>query len=404
MGLAGLRTRFSDAGCDFRNELDLMYFPHSLQVAPFGSTVAGGKSPEYLLSHIRRCGYRRILLVTGRRSFSHFEESRFEARLSANSAVERISDVPPNPTSTQLEIALSDARRFKPDVILGVGGGSVLDMAKLIAALLDSIQDLDDTRQDDRLNSRNVDLLLVPTTAGSGAEATHFAVLYRGKVKYSLSGNALLPNLVVLDHQLIVGGDRHNLAASGLDALCQSIESLWAREQTPRSRKFAKQGLSLLSEHLVPFVQGDFSRSRQMQMGSHLVGHAINISKTTAPHALSYFLTSEVGVSHGVAVASTVGYFVDFHLDSISQGRGIPKDFVKSMGTIRSKLGISESQSGKEWFGELFGSLSLNSPESYWPRSLDSRNRWISSANPSRLANHPIRLDEEQIRVCLQLS
>lgn len=370
-----------------------------------GQKVTPGTADEHLLDYIVQNHFTRVFLVTGHRSFSWFENRGFPQRLSEVSELVRWADARPNPEFSNLVEGVKELSRHDPDVIVGVGGGSVLDMAKLLAALsgktnFDPV--LLTTGAAD-LSSRNVRLVLVPTTAGSGAEATHFSVLYRDSRKYSVAGAGLLADRVVLDPELVTSGDSRQLAASGLDALCQCVESIWAKGSSIPSEKMALEGLRAITRGLVGFVEGDKSLAGLMQWGSHLAGHAINISRTTASHALSYFLTNHLGVPHGVAVASTLGYFIDHHNVTVKTGNSPGEKNEKAMGIIREALNLRESATATEYFSQLFRKLGLEEPRKYWPQDAGTIEKWIDSVDLERLGNHPLALKKQDLRGILGL-
>lgn len=374
--------------------------------APLGERVSPGASDQHLLDYIGAKGFRRVFLVTGHRSFSWFENNNFIHRLSQVSAPKRWADARPNPEFHNLKRGLEAVSAHTPDVIIGIGGGSVMDMAKLLAALSNKPKsDLAAlTGGSPGLDKRGTHLVLVPTTAGSGAEATHFSVLYREGVKYSIAGEGLLPDHIVLDPELIKSGDSNQLAASGLDALCQCVESIWARGATSQSKDLAIAGLRSVSESLVAFVERDKRFAEPMQWGSHLAGHAINTSKTTAPHALSYFLTTHLGVPHGVAVASTLGYFLEHHMAMLRGGGSLDSGVKVAIDAIREGLGLSGRNNATKYFRDLFDRLGLDQPRQYWPQDAGAIEAWIRSANPERLGNHPLALDEEALYRILGLT
>ena len=358
--------------------------------APAERTVAGG-SVGHITQQVRSQEFRRVLLVTGTKSFKWFDDEGLVGLLSSTALVERVSVKKPYPELSELTEGLKVSRFFQPDVVIGIGGGSVLDMAKLIASMIGA----DDTPADAirlgaQFNRRRVALFLVPTTAGSGAEATHFAVLYKDGTKYSIKGHALCADYVVLDPGPLTTASRHQMAASGLDALSQCIESIWSRKQTETSARSATEGLHLISENLIAYCNGDYSRASDMQWGSHLSGQAINVSQTTGPHSLSYHLTAEYGVPHGIAVAATIGHFIDHHNGVVSRTpAAASSDLARSMGVINSILGTALPRSGQTHFSRVFNQLGLKEPDEYLPRDVDGLIRWSTSANPERRANHP---------------
>lgn len=374
-------------------------------IPPLGERVEPETSDRRLLDYIHTKQFRRVLLVTGDRSFSWFDGKRFIGRLSDIAEVTRWSEARPNPEFVNLKEGLEVVATHNPDIIVGIGGGSVLDMAKLLAVLhhrkgaeIDAV-----TAGTVDLSTREVHLVLVPTTAGSGAEATHFSVLYRDGVKYSIAGRGLLPDHIVLDSSLVTRGESKQLAASGLDALCQCVESIWAKGATEESQRSAVEGLHFVVSSLVGFAHGDSRFAGNMQWGSHLGGRAINTSKTTAPHALSYFLTVRFGVPHGIAVASTLGHFIEHHSKNHVATMGSTDKLGSALKHIREALGLGQADSAIEYFQTLFAQLGLAKPASYWPQDRESVEDWLLSANPERLGNHPVLMCKKDLFQILYL-
>src|SRR5690606_31046129 len=143
---------------------------------------------------------------------------------------------------------LSVMTEFRPDVVLGVGGGSAMDMAKLMCAYepIDAHQLHAAISSGDRITSRRPRLVLAPTTSGSGSEATHFAVVYIGDEKFSVAGAPMLPDAVIIDPLLTTSSTPYQRATSGIDAVAQAIESLWAAGATSLSRRYARHALAYL--------------------------------------------------------------------------------------------------------------------------------------------------------------
>lgn len=178
------------------------------------------------------------------------------------------------------------------DVLMAVGGGSVIDLAKAVLY---------------RCIENNVPVpffIAAPTTAGSGTEATQFAVVYRGKRKFSLVHTEMLPALVILDPVLTYSLSPLQTAISGMDVLAQAVESYWNLHANPESKEFSKESIGLWYDYFLKVVKEPNILAREkMLWASHLAGKAINITRTAGPHALSYFLTANYGVPHGQAVA-----------------------------------------------------------------------------------------------------
>lgn len=222
-----------------------------------------------------------------------------------------------NPTSDQIEAAARAMIAHCAGLVIGIGGGSCLDVAKVGALAASHTQTArrDDgrlraiTRGEVAAHSGTLPVIALPTTSGTGAETTHFSAVYADGRKVSISHPTLRPRGVVLDPDLHMAMPPRLAAVTGLDALCQAMESLWAVGATEESRGFAAAGGALVAENLEESVRngGHAARTRVM-VGAHLAGRAINISKTTAAHALSYELTQRFGLAHGHAVALTLGW------------------------------------------------------------------------------------------------
>lgn len=366
-----------------------------------GRPVKTGPADRELLRLFKALKAQRVLVVTGRRSFERFLEQNFVEQASGKSDVLLWSAFSPNPSLDELNDLLRVAEDFRPNMIVGVGGGTALDLAKLAASFIyrPSMLQLLNSGQKPDLDYRDTSLVLVPTTAGSGAEATRFSVLYIDGIKHSVEGNAMSADVVILDEKLVLSNGKKQRASSGLDALCQAIESLWARSSNRRSASFALRGLLLLGANLQQFVNGDDSKARSVLFGSHYAGKAINLSKTTAPHALSYFLTSNYSIPHGIAVASTIGTFIDFHNHVVrnSQIINARERLGSAMAKINRALSISGPTDGASYFEGLFRSFDLRTPREYWPDSEKKRKMWVESVDAVRLSNNPVTLTTDQL-------
>lgn len=368
-------------------------------IGPIGQVIEPGSAVTHLRNYVQRGNSKRVFIFSGQRSFYWFEKNRFVEDLRGIASVTQFADVRPNPDLESLRVSLKAVEKFNPDVIIGIGGGSVLDLAKLSRALRDNPSAEPDTLTSNtaELNGRATQLVLVPTTAGSGAEATHFAVLYEQGIKHSIGGDSLLADHIVLDSALVSGAKPQQLAASGLDALCQCIESLWAVSATTDSRQIAYEGLVAVSSSLVGVVKGDHHLAERLLWGSHLSGRAINISKTTAPHALSYYLTARFGVPHGIAVASTIGNFINHFIFTIEGKSSTSQDERDTVSSIRKIFKISNEFTAIDYFNDLFLQLGLKSPRSFWPEDPILVEGWLQSANRDRLQNHPLVLDSANL-------
>ena len=271
---------------------------------------------EHIVFYLNRHHVESVLLVTGKRMYA---SSGAEGHLTAvlkGKRVRRVFDFDTNPKADDIRRILKRVSADKPyDVIIALGGGSVLDFAKLLKAFWNSSNPvLANLSGDEPLEPSDVKLIAVPSTAGSGSEATPFAVVYRGKEKFSIIHEALRPDLAIVIPSLLESLPQHVAASSGMDALCQAIESYWSIYSTDESRVFAREAMTLAWSALEPAVlEKEASSLENLARASYLAGKAISITKTTAPHAVSYVLTSFYGVSHGHAVGLLVAEFLNYN-------------------------------------------------------------------------------------------
>ena len=372
--------------------------------APAPIVAYGDRSVLRVPRHVHALGAKRVLLVCGRRSFEASGASAMFPDLELVAEVQRWSDFAPNTDSADLRIGLDVMREFEPDGVIGVGGGSAMDMAKLLCGFRNVADDhvLDSIRSGLKTQTRRERLVLVPTTSGSGAEATHFAVVYIGNEKYSIGGDAMRADVIALDPTLAVSGSPYQRATSGIDAVCQAIESLWAVSATDRSRRFALVALRTLLPAIERFVNDpDGLSARAMSLGSHFSGRAIDISRTTAAHALSYGLTKRYGVSHGHAVALTVPAFIAAHGASPSsrlQPTVTPAGHQRAMRTVVAALGATSAAEARARFRALAHALGLRNPiESDMSPDLIA-DQLVATVNAERLANNPVRLSPGDLR------
>lgn len=191
------------------------------------------------------------------------------------------------------------------DGVIGLGGGSSMDVAKVVAALLGGPQPLSDMYGVDQVNQDRMPLILVPTTAGTGSEVTPVAVITTGETtKAGVSSRRLLPDLAVLDVELTMNLPSRITAMTGIDAMVHAIEAYTSKhKKNPVSDMLAKEALRLLAGAL-PKVLADGSNRgarRDMLLGAHLAGQAFANAPVAAVHALAYPLGGHFHIPHGLS-------------------------------------------------------------------------------------------------------
>ena len=251
-----------------------------------------GKDSLKTLTKIIECeSATNILLISGKQSF---KTSGLEAKLKIllnNKNLTFVNDFEINPKYEEIVLIGGKLKNQEIDLIIAAGGGSVIDFAKCINLYLSSwtSDGSDGIINRELLPIKLFPLVAIPTTAGTGSEATHFAVVYIKGVKVSVAHESLTPKYAIIDPSLTYGSPPYVSACCAFDALCQAIESFWSIGSTPESQKYAREAIILIKNSMLKATNLDCIESRgKLSKGAYLAGKAINISTTSAPHALSY--------------------------------------------------------------------------------------------------------------------
>ncbi|HBO42444.1 MAG TPA: alcohol dehydrogenase [Planctomycetaceae bacterium] len=355
-----------------------------------------------------RLDARSVVLVADPAAYEQSGASRVLEPILADRDVRLFTEFSPNPKDTEIAAGAALLVRRPPDVLLAVGGGSALDTAKLLSVCATQKRDPREvilgTAAIDRPGLR---VIAVPTTAGTGAEATHFAVVYVDGVKCSPAHPSLLPAAAIVDPKLTWSMPPPLTASSGLDALCQAVESFWAVGATAESQEYAREALRLALEHLEPAVNHPSPASRAgMAWAAHLAGRAINISKTTASHAISYALTSKYGLPHGMAVAVTLGPLLVLNSQVGEHDCVDPRGATHVRAALDELLRLFDCRTpseARERITRLLQAVGCpTSPSEGGVRSAEERQEITSSVNVERLGNNPRRLNTQMIESLLE--
>ncbi|SDI61375.1 Alcohol dehydrogenase, class IV [Pseudomonas flavescens] len=264
----------------------------------------------------------RVVLVTQNAMHRLGVTERVVAQLQAKSiAVTLVDDVEIEPTLENIEGVFRRAvAPAAPDALIAIGGGSVLDAAKLFAVLLTNDMPLRGMLGIDKVPNAGVPMVLVPTTAGTGSEVTPNAIvtLPDEELKIGVVSRHLLPTLVILDAMLTLGLPRPITAATGMDAFTHSLESFISTKANPISDTFALESMRLIAGSIVEAYRqpGSVQARSDMLLGSMYGGLALTAAGTAAVHALAYPLGGKFHVTHGVANAMLLPHVMAFNLDS----------------------------------------------------------------------------------------
>jgi alcohol dehydrogenase class IV len=210
-----------------------------------------------------------------------------------------------DPSFEVVRSAASFARDFGAQAVVGVGGGSPLDTAKVVAALLTNDVDVAELVGPDRVENDPVPLVAVPTTAGTGSEVTNVSILtdVEANLKKAVLSDLLVPRLALLWPELTLGLPASTTAATGMDALCHAAEAVLSLKRNPASDALAYGALSRIGQHLPRVIAdpGDLASREAMMEASLMAGLAFNNSSVTAVHAFAYPLGGRFHMAHGLA-------------------------------------------------------------------------------------------------------
>jgi alcohol dehydrogenase class IV len=361
-------------------------------------------SVQCLKKILHRIKARAIFLVTQKASYVSCGAEAILSDLLQGYRVCRFCDFVPNPEITDVEKGIERFNQHPFDVVVAVGGGSALDMAKMVkicAAQDISAREIVKNRK--HIVNQGMPLIVIPTTSGSGSEATHFAVCYVGKTKYSVAHEYMLPDVAIIDPDLTASMPPALTAVTGIDAFSQSVESFWSVNSTEQSMADARTAIGLLLKHLYKAVHLSSPESRHaMCKASYLAGRAINISKTTAPHALSYAITSYFGVPHGQAVSLTLGAFLVYNSqvtdEDVADGRGA--DYVRyTIQGLNELLGCADAAASQNRILNFMRSIGLKTCLSDLGIKRPADHDVIAGrVNLERLANNPRSVTRASIK------
>lgn len=277
------------------------------------------------------------------------------------------------------------------EMIVAIGGGSAIDVAKCIK--LYSNMDENQNFLEQEVKENSVKLAAIPTTAGTGSESTRFAVIYYKKEKQSISHESIIPDYVILEPELLTSLPLYQKKSTMLDAFCQAIESMWSVHSTPESTEYSKKAIRMIMDGMDDYLTGIPGCNGKIMKAANLAGRAINITQTTAAHAMSYKITSLFGIPHGHAVALCLPHvwrYMNSHPENCVDPRGIGH-LERTLQVIAQCMGVRTSGEAVACFERLLDKMEMNVSQVADDEQLELL---AESVNPVRLVNNPVRLDK----------
>lgn len=349
-----------------------------------------------------------IFLVTGKTSYEKSGAKKAIGPILSSFDTTHFWDFEINPKYNDITKGIKIFKEKNCDFVIAVGGGSVMDVAKAINILTSNHGNpADYVTKKEKIENKGKPFVAIPTTSGSGSEATCFAVVYIEKTKYSLANEFMLPDYAIVDPQFTMSLPPYTTASTGMDAFSQAIESYWCINSTAESKKYAKEAIKLIIGNLSKAVNNPNKESREaMAKASYLSGKAVNITKSTACHAISYPITSYFNIPHGHAVGLTLAEMLIYNSEveesDVLDKRGT--EYVKDViYEIVKLLGAKNVEGASKKIIDLMKEIGLNIRLVELGIKKDEDIDLIikNGFNPDRVKNNPRELTEEALRKIL---
>ena len=310
------------------------------------------------------------------------------------------SDFTPNPLYEQVCNGIELLENSNCDTILAVGGGSAIDVAKCIKLAVLSecgnealIPPL--VSKQLPIDGEKIPFIAIPTTAGTGSESTHNAVMYYEGAKQTVTNDSVLPDYAVLEPSVLKTLPLYQKKCTMMDALCQGIESWWSVNSTEDSYEYSRKTIELIMANWRKYIfDNDDEAAAKIMMAANYGGRAINITQTTAAHAFSYKITSLYKLPHGHAVAVCLPEIWEFmigHMDKCIDSRG-QEYLVGIFNQIAQAMGCNIPKQAIDRFREMIVNMELKNPVA--GNREEELTMLSTSVNPVRLKNNPVLIEE----------
>lgn len=357
---------------------------------------------ERLSEILKEIGCKRLFLVVD----SSYPFLNIKDAIEALPVMEMVtfSNFTPNPLYEQVCEGVEMLKASQCEAILAVGGGSAIDVAKCIklavlakegnAAIIPPL-----VSQRLPIDGNKIPFVAIPTTAGTGSESTHNAVIYYEGSKQTVTNDGILPDYAVLEPSVLKTLPLYQKKCTMMDALCQGIESWWSVNSTDESKEYSKAAVELIMANWRQYIfDNDDDAAKVIMLAANYGGKAINIAQTTAAHAMSYKITSLYNLPHGHAVALCLPEIWEYmigHTNNCIDIRG--ERYVRDVfERISRSVGAGSSEEAIRIIRNMMSEMGLGSP-SFVNNAEAELELLCKSVNPVRLKNNPIRLDYNSI-------
>lgn len=317
-------------------------------------TITGRGKTASLFQECRRFGLRGLVLYGAALEHIGGLDSLL-ARIPADMTIRTVRHHGDEPTLQQVAELITVARDHQADWIAGIGGGSIIDLAKAAAALVYAPHPPVYYHDGGTIPEGGLTFIAVPTTAGTGAEATLNSVLTNELTgsKKSIRAAGMMARVVILDPALLTSCPQHVIAASGMDALTQAIEAYTSRNATWLSDTLALQATRLIATHLEQVYQSPSSPSAEpLLIGSYLAGVALSFARLGVVHGIAHPLGSLYHLSHGVVCAACLPHAIELSRETYGSKyntlcSAVNGDLLKTVRALMTRLNLKSPFPGQ---------------------------------------------------------
>lgn len=325
--------------------------------------IFGEGALQSSLSVLNQFGYS-VLLVSGQNT--ERADAIIHYLKSQNMRYQHISIVG-EPNITMVEESALSGRKFKPDMVIAIGGGSVLDMGKALAAVIPNQGDVYDyvevVGRNVPLKTKPVPFIAIPTTASSGSEVTKNAVLRSGQdqVKVSLRSPDMLADVAIVDPSLTYGTDPYTSGRGAMDSFTHLMEAYVCGDPNPLTDMICEEGLRRLSRSILPgCLEDDYQARADLSFAAMLGGMAITNAKLGAAHGLASALGGKLEAPHSVITARLSPHVMEENINAAKQlGRGDVLDRYQRMANLLTKRPNADVAEAVKWVDDVLTRLAL---------------------------------------------
>ncbi len=355
---------------------------------------------------VQALGASRVLVVTGSRTE---RAAAVRAALAARGVTTVVHGVSGEPTVEVLRAVLATAREEHCDGVLGYSGGSAIDIAKAAAVLApsgaDPMDHLEVVGAGRPIRRRGLPCIAVPTTAGTGSEVTRNAVLAAGEVKASLRSPFLLPDVAIVDPDLLDGVPPATVAASGMDALSQLIEPLLSQRANPFTDALARDGIRRSARSLGRGYQhglGDPGTAEDLALASLFGGLCLANSGLGVVHGIAAAAGARLGAPHGAVCAAVLAASYAVNAAAVRErGETAAQDRVVEVARLLTDRPDADVEDAVQWLEELRAALQIPGLGAYGLAPSGVEAVLVAAQRASSMRGNPIPLSDDEVRAIL---